>query len=101
MVVKLYQRRCPLYGVCSLSIRNRVLARVIAARLRDWSEEFGALDDNQDGFRQNRSTADTTQITIRLQKDNRVICENESLSRDKAFVLDVKKAYPRLSGPLR
>ena len=57
-------------GLCLLSIINRILARVPTLRLRNWSENFGALDDNQDGFRQKRSTADTTQIMIRLHEDS-------------------------------
>ena len=37
-------------GVCLLPMISRLLARVMATRLRDWSEEFGALYDNQNGF---------------------------------------------------
>ena len=87
-------------GVCLLSMVSRILARILTTRLRDWGEEFGALDDNQDGFRQHRSTTDTTQIMVRLQEDNRRICESQSLNRDRACLLDLRKAYPRINRPL-
>ena len=57
-------------SVCLLSTVSRILARILTTRLRDRSEEFDALNDNQDGFRQHRSTADTTQIMVRLPEDN-------------------------------
>ena len=37
---------------------SRILARILATRLRDGTEATGALDENQAGFRQGRSTAD-------------------------------------------
>ena len=84
-------------GVCLLSMVSRILARVLTSRLRDWSEKHGALDDNQDGFRQNRSTADAAQIAIRLHEDNRRVAGEQ---RDKACLLDLRKAYPRVNRPL-
>ena len=56
-------------GVCLLPILSRILARILATRLRNWAEDIGALDENQAGFRQARSTADVTQIFVRLQED--------------------------------
>ncbi|XP_075256680.1 uncharacterized protein LOC142349151 [Convolutriloba macropyga] len=76
---------------------SRILARIVTSRIRDWSEIYGALDDNQDGFRQNRSTADAAQIAVRLHEDNRRLKEGD---RDRACLLDLRKAYPRVSHPL-
>ena len=45
------------------------MARSLATRLRKWAEEISALDENQEGFRQARSTADATQFFVRLQED--------------------------------
>ena len=53
-------------GVCLLSMASRILARVIANRLSIWSEELQVLDENQSGFRPGRSTADASQIFIRI-----------------------------------
>ena len=83
-------------GVC-LSMASRILARVMTTRLRDWSEKHKALDDNQDGFRQGRSTADTTQIAIRLNEDNRRVTKKD---KTKASLQDLAKAYPRVDRPL-
>ena len=49
-------------GVCLLTIGSRILAKVLANRLRDWTEEIGVLEENQQGFRRGRSTADAAQI---------------------------------------
>ena len=48
-------------GICLLPIMSRILARILATRLRNWAEAIGALDENQAGFRQGRSTAGATQ----------------------------------------
>ena len=63
------------------------------------------LDENQGGFRKGRSTADVTQIFMRIQEDS-VMMQNAldgqgqptdcSVQR-QAFLLDWKKAYPRVS----
>ena len=45
------------------------MARLVACRLRVWAEEMGLMDDNQAGFRSGRSTADATQVMMRLQED--------------------------------
>ena len=45
-------------GVVLLAMASRIVARVMAVRLRWWSEELGLVDDNQAGFREGKSTAD-------------------------------------------
>ena len=47
-------------GICLLPIMSIILARILATRLRNWAEATRALDENQTGFRQRRSTADAT-----------------------------------------
>ena len=45
-------------GVCLLAMGSRILAKVLTNRLRDWTEKIGVLEENQQGFRRGRSTAD-------------------------------------------
>ena len=93
-------------GVCLLPIMSRILARILATRLRNWAEATGALDENQAGFRQGRSTADATQIFVRIQEDVKVVRNMEEISNEReerkemAILLDLKKAYPRVSRPI-
>ena len=56
-------------GVCLLTMGSRILAKVLANRLRDWIEKIGVLEENQQGFRRGRSTADAAQIFIRRNKE--------------------------------
>ena len=56
-------------GVCLLTMGSRILARVITKRLREWAESLNLMDDNQCGFRKGRSTADATQMMVRMQED--------------------------------
>ena len=49
-----------------LVMASRILARVWTTRLRWWAELLQLLDDSQKGFRQERSTADATQIMVRI-----------------------------------
>ena len=94
-------------GVCLLSIGSRILARVNAARLMKWMEAMGLVDDNQQGFRKGRSTADASQMMWRLQEDaadlkkrmeesGRTVSDEDKLT---ARLLDLKKAYPRVNKP--
>ena len=92
-------------GVCLLAMGSRLLGRVVATRLRGWSENLGLTDDNQCGFRPGRSTTDATQVFIRIEEDT------EDLRRRRgrtgaaldteydpvARLLDLRKAYPRVS----
>ena len=56
-------------GVVMLAMGSRILARVLATRLRWWTEPLQLLDDNQKGFRQGKSTVEATQIMVRMQED--------------------------------
>ena len=56
-------------GVCLLAMGSRIIAKIAANRLRGWSERLNLLDQNQSGFRSNRSTADATQVLVRIHED--------------------------------
>ena len=56
-------------GVCLLSMASRILARIMASRLRIWAEKIGVIDEHQDRIRVGRSTADVVQICMRLQEE--------------------------------
>ena len=92
-------------GVCLLSLGSRILARVDAARLQIWAEDVGLFDDNQQGFRKGRSTADASQIMMRLKEDAEDLEKRmegqEVKEEDKlaARLLDLRKAYPRVNKP--
>ena len=90
-------------GICLLPLASRIIARVLASRIRLWAEEIGALDENQNGFRKNRSTADATQTIIRIDEEtSRVLGRSNRPDprRPGAVLLDIKKAYPRTNKPL-
>ena len=53
-------------GVCLLA-----MGRVLASRLRRWSEAMSLTDENQCGFRPGRSTADATQIMVRMEEEKK------------------------------
>ena len=94
-------------GVVLLAMASRILARVLATRLRWWSERLALLDDNQCGFRSGRSTADATQIFIRIQEDVTDLRKRRTLAGEdptnvedpEARLLDLRKAYPRVNKP--
>ena len=94
-------------GICLLAMGSRVLGKVMAERLRWWAEFMKLTDENQSGFRAGRSTADATQVMVRLEEDaedlrkrrRRRGDEEESGSDPVARLLDLKKAYPRVNKP--
>ena len=56
-------------GVCLLAMASRILARIVAKRTGWCSEHLELLEENQAGFRKGRSTADATQLIMRIQED--------------------------------
>ena len=94
-------------GVCLLAMGSRITARIAADRLRIWAEKMELLDDDQAGFRKKRSTADVTQIMIRIQEDTRDLLKRTEMAgetlpdgdRPSARLLDLRKAYPRVNKP--
>ena len=88
-------------GVCLLSMGRRIVARIVSVRVNEWAEAMGLLDDDQAGFRSGRSTADASQIIMRLQEDG-VDLRRRGGGHDGGFVpsarlLDLRKAYPRVN----
>ena len=83
-------------------VASRVIARIYATRLRNWSERVGVLGETQSGFRKGRSTADTTQMIIRIEEETQRVFRKTvpSLNRLGSTQLDKFKAYPRVSEPI-
>ena len=93
-------------GVCLLSMGSRIVARIVACRLREWAEAMGLMDDNQAGFRSGRSTADATQMMVRVQEDAEDLKRRRERAggdrggvKPAARLLDLRKAYPRVNKP--
>ena len=58
-------------GICLLPMASRMIARVMATRLRTWSEKSDLVGDTQCGFRAGRSTTDAAQIIVRIHEELR------------------------------
>ena len=94
-------------GVCLLPMLSRITVRVMANRIIIWAEKLELFDDDQSGFRKGRSTADATQVMVRIQEDTvdlrkRLAAKGEELEDGKvpvARLLDLSKAYPRVNKP--
>ena len=88
-------------GVCLLAMASRILARVLATRLRDWAETLNLLGEIQQGFREGRSTADAAQLFIRIHEEMQGTMEDrEKRPEDPvATLLDITEAYPRVNRP--
>ena len=94
-------------GVVLLAMGSRILARIMANRIRIWAEKLELFDDDQSGFRKGRSTADATQVMIRIHEDAtdlRRRMEAQGQRQDPetvpvARLLDLRKAYPRVNKP--
>ena len=94
-------------GVVLLSMGSRIVARIMASRIRLWSERLELMDDDQSGFRKGRSTADVTQVMVRIQEDTndlkrRLEKEGREIPEGEepvATLLDLRKAYPRVNRP--
>ena len=81
------------------SMCSRILARVIAKRLSWWAERLGLLDDNQAGFRTGRSTADVVRMEEDVEDCKRRVNDVNEYEWPVARLLDLRKAYPRVSKP--
>merc|ERR1712122_413337 len=62
---------------------------------------MGLMDDNQQGFRENRSTADAAQMFIRIHEEASAVVDETCKKDDDpvATLLDITKAYPRINKP--
>ena len=89
--------------VCLLAMASRILARILATRLRVWTESIKILGEAQQGFRTGRSTTDAAQIFVRIHEEmertfsNRKRRGESALPRGYdpvAILLDQKKLTP-------
>ena len=73
------------------------LSKNFGDKATNQAEATGALDENQTGGRQGRSTAEATQIFVRIQEDVKVVSNMEEISNEweeraeMALSLDLKK----------
>ena len=94
-------------GVVLLAMGSRILARIMANRIRIWAEKMELFDDDQSGFRKGRSTADATQVMIRIHEDATDLKQRQEVQgqvqdvdmEPVARLLDLRKAYPRVNKP--
>ena len=80
-------------GVCLLSLASSIIARIFASRQSRWAEDVGILDENQNGFRSGISTADATQLIIRIDEESRRVLglpRNKNEKRPGAVLPDPK-----------
>ena len=79
-------------GIALLSVGAKIVARIVASRLQKFSETF--MDEEQQGFRKNRSVDDVVQITRRLVEE---ICFSRTGTPVVLTLYDIEKAYPRVT----
>ena len=79
-------------GTTLLSVGAKIVARIVASRLQKLSETF--MDEEQQGFRKNRSVDDVLQITRRLVEE---ICFSCTGTPVVLTLYDIEKAYPRVT----
>ena len=79
-------------GVVLLSIGSKLVARLVATRLHKFSESF--LDEEQQGFRRNRSVDDVLQVTRRIAEE---VCAASAGEAIHLTLYDIEKAYPRVN----
>ena len=78
---------------------RRIVARIVSVQVNEGVEDMDLLSEIQLGFRSGRSTADASEIMIRLQED---VMDLQKRKADERFVpltrlLDLRKAYPRVN----
>ena len=78
-------------------------SRVITKRVSDWAECLDLLDDNQAGFRMDRSTVDVARMMVRMNEDvgdsMRRVNDVSAYEWPVARLLDLRKAYSWVSKP--
>ena len=78
-------------GITLLSVGSKLLARVVATRLRWWFD--GHLGLHQFGFRRGKSVDDALQVSRRLVE---VATSNDGGEGNELSFQDIEKAYPKL-----
>jgi len=90
-------------GVVLLSVASRILARIMATRVRQWIEDIKYMEGTECGFRTGRSTADASQVIIRVNEEVRRVISVVSVRQDTdkdhhvAVLMDITKAYQRVN----
>ena len=79
-------------GITLLSVGSKLLARVVATRLRSWFD--GHLGLHQFGFRKGRGVDDALQVTRRLVEE--VATSSGDHEGVELSFHDIEKAYPRV-----
>ena len=75
-------------GILLVGHAGKILLKIIARRLSEYSERVGILPGEQMGFRPNRSTTDTMFVIRRLQE----LARKKQIPLYKCFI-DLTKAY--------
>ena len=79
-------------GVTLLSIGGKLISRIVASRLQQFSESF--MDEEQQGFRRNRGVDDVLQVSRRIAEE---VCSSRGQDTIKLTLYDIEKAYPRIN----
>ena len=79
-------------GITLLSVGSKLLARVVATRLRSWFDAHLGL--HQFGFRRGKGVDDALQVTRRLVEE--VATSNDEGEGIELSFHDIEKAYPRV-----
>ena len=79
-------------GVTLLSIGVKLISRIVASRIQQFSESF--MDEEQQGFRRNRGVDDVLQVSRRIAEE---ICSSRGTDNVKLTLYDIEKAYPRIN----
>ena len=80
-------------GITLLSVGSKLLARVVAQRVQQWSEAW--IAETQAGFRKGRGVDDVLQVTRRIVKEGTSAQAHSQAILIRLF--DIEKAYPRVS----
>ena len=78
-------------GITLLSVGSKLLARVVALRVQQWSEGF--LKEEQNGFRRGRGVDDALMVSRRVAEE---VCRLFGNDWVLMSFFDIKKAYPRV-----
>ena len=94
----------PLFKSLPAVYVQSILARVVTKRFSWWTEWLGLLDENQDGFRAGRSSADVLQMMVLMEENvedcKRRVNDVNEYEWPVARLVDLRKVYKRVSKPV-
>ena len=78
-------------GITLLSVGSKLLARVVAKRIQEWSEAW--ISEEQCGFRRGRGVDDSLMVSRRISEE-----VNRTVGSDWILMsfFDIEKAYPKV-----